>query len=73
MVGADRCSFYRFEESSNELITDLFDEGKLDENGDPVFSKNTTIRFKYYNLIELISSKYLQIYLLSIKLLQLKF
>lgn len=49
MVGADRCSFYRFEESGNELVTDLFDEGKLDEHGDPVFSKSTTIRLKKFS------------------------
>ena len=50
MVGADRCSFYRFEESNNELVTDFFDEGKVDENGDSIFSKSTAIRLTKYIL-----------------------
>lgn len=45
LVDADRCAMFLTDEKSNELHADLFDEGKLDENGCGIFSKGKEIRY----------------------------
>ncbi|CAB4042739.1 cAMP and cAMP-inhibited cGMP 3, 5 -cyclic phosphodiesterase 10A, partial [Paramuricea clavata] len=45
LVEADRCAMFLTDEKTNELHADLFDEGKLDENGCAFFSKGKEIRF----------------------------
>ena len=44
LVEADRCAMFLTDEKTDELHADLFDEGKLDENGCDTFSKGREIR-----------------------------
>ncbi|KAJ8297983.1 hypothetical protein KUTeg_024514 [Tegillarca granosa] len=45
LVNADRCSLFLVDDENNELFADIFDEGKKDENGRPLLSKKSKIRF----------------------------
>ncbi|XP_053400578.1 cAMP and cAMP-inhibited cGMP 3',5'-cyclic phosphodiesterase 10A-like [Mercenaria mercenaria] len=45
LVSADRCALFLVDEEREELYADMFDEGKQADDGTPVVSKKSQIRF----------------------------
>ena len=48
-MDADRCAMFLTDEKTGELHADLFDEGRLDDNGCDIFSKGREIRYGKLN------------------------
>ncbi len=44
LVNADRCTLFMHDREKGELYADLFDEGKVNDNGEPVFTKMDIVR-----------------------------
>ncbi|KAL4229999.1 hypothetical protein ACF0H5_010387 [Mactra antiquata] len=45
LVSADRCSLFLVDNDRNELFSDYFDDGQRTDDGKPVFTKKSQIRF----------------------------